>query len=267
MSSLVEQLNTLIQQADWPTEHRMTMQSRRTYESGLDAVNAYRGHLSVFVEALKRFQATYSCPYAYAGIAYTLTSAAAHEDTPAAMRRGWQKALTWLEKSQNLEDDRPEINFIEAVIYIHQAQYQNARLVLDHLYNQDTQNYYLCLAEMKYWEKQGDDQRYRQWFNRAAKAASTKGRQAFILNSLAHIFQKKGVYDKSLKLYRDVTELDPADPWAWHNMSVMLVRLKQFKEAKLCNERALKIMDFGAAREIEQEIKKNIGGLGRLFGR
>ncbi len=26
-------------------------------------------------------------------------------------------------------------------------------------------------------------------------------------------------------------------------------------------------MDFGAAREIEQEIKKNLGGLSRLFGR
>jgi hypothetical protein len=49
-------------------------------------------------------------------------------------------------------------------------------------------------------------------------------------------------------------------------MSVMYVRLDRFKEADQCNKRALSLMDFGAAREIEQVIKQNRGGLGRLFG-
>jgi hypothetical protein len=41
--------------------------------------------------------------------------------------------------------------------------------------------------------------------------------------------------------------------------------MKQFKEAEQCNKRALSIMDFGAARDIEQVIKKNRGGLSRFL--
>jgi tetratricopeptide (TPR) repeat protein len=266
MKTLITELDHVVQQAEWPMEHRLTMQSRRIYENGLDLVNAYRGHPGIYIEALKMFQRSNSCPYAYAGIAFTLTMASSGEDANAA-RPGFQKALKWLEKSQAIEPDRPEINFIEAVIYINRGQLENGRLILDHLTTQDARNYYVCLTEMNYWHQQGDEDRFLQWIHQALEEASNSHRQAYVLNSLANFHFAKRSYNKSIKLFQKVVEIDPYDPWAWHNMSLMLVRMKQFKEAKLCNERALKIMDFGAARQVEQEIKKNLGGLSRLFGR
>jgi tetratricopeptide (TPR) repeat protein len=266
MKTFVDQLENIIQQAAWPMEHRLTMQSRRIYENGLDIVNAYRGHSGIYIEALKIFQGTNSCPYAYAGIAFTLTMASSGEDNVNAVRRGFQKALDWLEKSQAVEPDRPEINFVEAVIYINRGQLENGRLILDHLTTQDPRNYYLCLTEMNYWRRQGDEQRYLHWVHQAMEGANNNHRHAYVLNALAGFHLDKRRYDKSIKLYQKVVEINPHDSWAWHNMSTMLVKMKQFKEAKICNERALKIMDFGAAREIEQEIKKNLGGLSRLFG-
>lgn len=264
--TLADRLEEMAQAATWPAEHRTTMESRRTYETGLDVVNMYRGHPSVLVEGLRRFQATYSCSYAYAGIAYTLAIASfAGSQTPD--RRGLQNAMQWLERSQNFEPDRPEINFIEAVIYLNGKQLDKARMVLDYLANQDPQNYYLITTEMNYWRQRGDEEKYFQWAKKGLEAANRKGRRIFVMNSLAGFYLSKGYLEKSINTYLDLAELDPDDPWLWHNLSVMYVELEMFKEAHQCNQRALSIMDFGAAREIEQVIKKNRSGISRLFGR
>jgi tetratricopeptide (TPR) repeat protein len=263
VGTLVQQLEKMISEVRWPSEHRTTMDCRRAYESGLDAVNMYRGDPNIFVEALKIFQSSRSCPYAYAGIAYTLAMAAA---SGKAKKYGLQRAMEWLEKSQKQEPDRPEINFIEVAIYLNQGQLENARLVLDHLSQQDPHNYFVCLAEVDYWRELRDDDQYHHWLRQAKTGATNRSRQAFVLNSLANFYFDKKLYAKSINVYQRVAEIDPQDPWLWHNMSVMYVRLDRFKEADQCNKRALSLMDFGAAREIEQVIKQNRGGLGRLFG-
>ena len=264
--TLADQLEEMAQAATWPSEHQTTMKSRRAYETGLDVVNMYRGDPAAFVEGLRRFQATGSCSYAQAGIAYTLAIASfAGSQTPD--RRGLQNAMQWLERSQNFEPDRPEINFIEAVIYLNGRQFEKARLVLDYLSNQDPQNYYLITTEMNYWKQRGDEQKYFQWAKKGLDVANRKGRRIFVLNSLAGFYLGKGYLEKSINTYLDLAELDPDDPWLWHNLSVMYVELEMFKEANQCNQRALSIMDFGAAREIEQIIKKNRSGISRILGR
>lgn len=239
----------------------MTVQSRRIYEQGLDIINAYRGDPTFFVEGLRAFQATKSCPYAYAGVAFTFAMAAYGYGGEPGNRRGLKKAMEWLEKSQYLEPDRVEINFIEAVIYVNDGQLDNGRAVLDYLNQQDGKNYYLCLTEMNYWYKRNSEQNYLPWAQRAMDLADSDSRRALVTNGLAGFYLKQGRYDQSIKLYRQVAQLDPNDPWAWHNMSIMLVQMKQFKEAKRCNERALNLMEFGAARMIEEEINKNLGSL------
>lgn len=266
MRTLVSELEKIIEQARWPMEHLMTMKSRRIYEDGLDIVNSYRGHPAVFLDALSAFQATRSTPYAYAGIAFTLAMVASRENTSKAIKRGLDKAMHWLEKSQKLEPDRAEINFIEAVIYLNNKDLDNGRVILNYLNQQDSRNYYICLTEMNYWRRRGDKRQYLQWTQQAMKSANNKMRQAYVLNSLANLYLEDKMYEKSIKTFKKVIKLDPDDPWAWHNMSVIFVELKQFKEADQCNKNALSIMDFGAARQIEQEIKENRGLLGRLFG-
>lgn len=268
MKTLVGELEKIIEQAQWPMEHQMTMKSRRIYEEGLDIVNSYRGHPAVFLDGLNAFQATRSTPYAYAGIAFTLTVAASGEDTSKAIKQGLEKAMHWLEKSQYLEPDRLEINFIEATIYMYGKDLRNSRVVLDYLNQQDSRNnYYVCLTEMNYWRKRGLKQQYFQWFQQAMKTADNNRRQAFVLNSLANFYLENRMYEKSIKAFQKVVKLDPNDPWAWHNMSLMFLDMKQLKEAGQCNKVALSIMDFGAARQIEQEIKKNRGIFGRLFSK
>ena len=92
----------IIQEVNWPTEHRITTQSQRIYESGLDTVNMYRDHPAIFGEALRKFQGTESSPYAYAGIAYTLATASRGRGGQVPDQRGLKRAMHWLEKSQIL---------------------------------------------------------------------------------------------------------------------------------------------------------------------
>jgi tetratricopeptide (TPR) repeat protein len=243
------------------------MQARRAYERGLDLVNLYRGHPGVFFQALPEFQATQSAAYAYAGIAFTLVMASSY-DGDDIHQHGFEEATKWLEKAQEWEPDRIEINFIEAVLYANLGQYENARLILDHLEALESQNYYLCVAEINYWRRQQHSVKWIQWIERTQKLADTRIRQAFTLNVLAGLYSSQGKYSQSIQAYRHMVRLNPEDALAWHDLSVMLVRMRQFKEAEACNQRALSIADFDAARNVQELIKKKRpGGLKRLIGR
>jgi tetratricopeptide (TPR) repeat protein len=178
---------------------------------------------------------------------------------------GFEEALRWLEKAQEWEPNLVEINFIEAVLYINSGQMENGRLILDHLVREGPDNYYLCMTEMNYWSRQKNFDKYVSWLQKANKLADTKLRQARTLSTLANLYFDQGQLDHSIKTYRDVVKLTPDDAWAWHNMSYMFLKMQKLKEAELCNQRALEIMDFGAARDIQEKIKQNKGGLSRLF--
>jgi tetratricopeptide (TPR) repeat protein len=253
-----------VNQTQWPNAHRAAERNRRTYELGLDQINSYHGDPAIFFQALQTFAGTQSCAYAYAGIAFALTMAATVTgDGPYVV--GFEEALRWLEKAQEWEPNLVEINFIEAVVYINWGQLENGRLILDHLAREESDNYYLCLTEMNYWSRQKHHDNYVGWLRKASKSANNKLREAHALSALAHLYLNQGQLEYSIGTFRDVVKLTPNDAWAWHNMSYMFLKLKKLKEAELCNQRALEIMDFGAARDIEEKIKQNKGGLSRLF--
>ncbi len=262
---LISDLIKFIDKMSLPASHRNDANIRRLYEHGLDIINSYRGHPDALLQGLMVFQSTGSVAYAYAGIAYTLVIAASDNDSYD--QHGMQTGMDWLEKAQEWEPSSIEINFIEAVIYINSHQYQNARLVLDHLGLQGSNNYYLALTETQYYEKRLSKNQYFHWLEKANKAANTRARKAFVVNSVAYYYLQEKDFQQSIKHYHQVTKLDPGDAWAWHNMSWMFVRMEKYEDARLCNQKALSIMDFGAARQIESQLKqKKRRGLGRLFG-
>ncbi|MCP5098590.1 MAG: tetratricopeptide repeat protein [Chloroflexi bacterium] len=265
-NSLVDKLIEIINKSQWPAAHRNNSQARRIYERGLDEVNSYRGHPDTLMRALEIFSRTQSSAFAYAGIAFTLVTAATDQDS--FYQPGFDEAMRWLEKAQEWEANLIEINFIEAVIYLNSTQLENGRFILDYLGRQNPNNYYLCLTEMNYYAQKKLKKKYIHWLEKAIKQANSGYRQAYTLNSLAGHYLKHGDYELAIKQYYQVTKIDPNDAWAWHNMSVMFTRMKKFEDAHLCNKKALNLMDFGAARQIEAQLKEKRGSkLGKLFSR
>lgn len=266
---LLNQLVQMVNNANWPASQRTGMQTRRIYERGLDEVNAFSGDPRSYANALGIFQRTDSCPYAYAGIAYTLAHASWLNDKVDA--QGITEAIHWLEKAQEWEADRIEINFIEAFIYIISKDLQNGRAVLDYLGRQNPQYYHYCLMEMLYHRYGNRLSGHNTWFEKALNAAQTPPQQAYACALAGNYYLKLGRYDQSIGLFKEVVKIKPDDAWAWHNMSVMLMSMDNYDDASLCNQKALSIMDFGAARSVEQRLEKykKMGGsrLGRLFKR
>jgi len=266
--SRVDSLLRLVDDVRWPAAHRSDVRARRTYERGLDTAFAFRGDPQVYVEAFQHFQASQSCAYAFAGIAYTLMLAASWHSNEL-YRPGMAAAMEWLEKAQAWEPDAVAINFIEAMIYTNLEEYENARLVLDYLWREKEDSYYLHQAEIVYWYQQQEWEQHLSWVKRTRKLAGNPLRQHHVLSALGDHFLKTGRSAEAIRVYHEVVKVAPHDPWAWHNMSVLLLELGEYDNAEACCDRALELMDFPAARQVKEHIQGQRPGvnLRRLFGR
>ncbi|MCP4417831.1 MAG: hypothetical protein GY805_14500 [Chloroflexi bacterium] len=263
-NTFLEDLLEHIGKMPQPTAHRNSATTRRLYQRGLDTINIYKGRPNSITQGLDIFQATESNAYASAGIAYTLVIISSENDSTNEI--GLTEAMKWLEKAQEWEPNSTEINFIEALVYTHSNQYKNARLVLDHIAWEDPNNYYLALAEAEYYKKRLNNDQFFHWLEKANKVANTAARKAFIFNSAAHFFLRENDFQRAIKNFYQVTKIDPDDAWAWHSISWMFVQMEKYEDARLCNQRALSIMDFDAAREIEAQLgQKKKRGFGRFF--
>ncbi|MGZ3664458.1 MAG: tetratricopeptide repeat protein [Ktedonobacterales bacterium] len=61
-------------------------------------------------------------------------------------------------------------------------------------------------------------------------------------------------YDEALAVYDEYLAHDAKNPWVWHNTSITYFKRGRYDEALRCNDRALALMEFGAARSMRQSI-------------
>lgn len=64
--------------------------------------------------------------------------------------------------------------------------------------------------------------------------------------------------EEALAAYAELNQRYPADPWAWHNRSLILLKRGRYKEALACNQRALAIMPFVAAQKAGEYIRARL---------
>ena len=158
-------------------------------------------------------------------------------------------------------------------IYLSGHQYDKARMVLDYL-NQSPpstypDNYYMCKAAMHYYYAKRDEAKYEEWYARGRKVARNDAERLVLLGMRAGYYlrgKEDREQDIALGAYQEITRIDPKDAWAWHNMSIIHYKKKQYRQAHDCNQRALKIMDFEAARFVERKINEEWKGRKGLFG-
>lgn len=252
--TLSEQLNQLINKANWPQGNVLTEQSKITYEQGIDTLNMYRGDPDVLVDALKIFQSCGVQAYAAAGCAYALMIAA-YESGDSYSATGLEFSRNWLIKAQDLAPGHAEIDFIEAELYLHLGELENTRLVLDELTKATPPHFYVCLGELYYWYTLQDQEQYQRWYEIALPQATTAFRKICLLSRVAGFFMAVQEWKKVIATYRDLAAVDPQDPWLWHNLSLAYYHLERYDKAQQANQQALSLMDFPVAREMEQLLK------------
>lgn len=267
--ALVQKMLPSFARVPLPASAEATSLGRTTYEVGLEKVNNYKNDPKVLAEALRTFQTGDSQPYFFAGLAYTLVAAAREADGSYA-QSGLDAALEWLEKAQALAPDIVEINFIEALIYIYSGRFEDARLILDYLVEQDPNCFYLTEAEVAFWQAQGAQVETIQAYQKAITEAANVPQRLRMQNRLGDFYLAAGMLDKALAVYKEAVHFDRDNPWLWHNISTIFFQQDNMEEAARANKRTLSLMDLPEARQLEQAIKaKTESGsrLGRLFGR
>jgi tetratricopeptide (TPR) repeat protein len=251
-----------------PASAEATSLGRTTYEVGMEKVNNYKNDPKLLAEALRTFQTGDSRPYFFAGLAYVLVAAAREADGSYA-QSGLEAALEWLEKAQESAPDIPEINFIEGLVYIYSGRFEDARLVLDYLTEQDPNCFNLMEAEVAFWQAQGEQEETIRAYQRAISEAANVPQRLRMQNRLGDFYLAVGMLDQALVVYKEAVHFDKENPWLWHNISTVFYGLKNLEEAARANKRTLSLLDFPEARQLEQELKAKMdtGGLRRLFGR
>lgn len=255
---MVQEFTELYKRVKWPEDTRTTAEQRVLFDQGIDVTNSFRGHPDTLVEALKLFVGSGSRPYAFAGAGYVMGSASYLKGGDYD-QHGLETALSWLAKAQEIAPNTPEIDVIEAVIYLQMKRLDNTRKILDHVAGQGTPNYHLCVTYMSYWDSKKDIPQMEHWHKRALEQADTDTRRVFAMTALASAYMMNKMSDKAIEGFKHVLQLNPTDPWAWHNISYMLTHKGQYKEAYFHNQKALGLMDFGVAREIEKYLKTKLG--------
>ena len=255
-SQLINTINRLLHSYEWSSESTISPETKEQYERGLDVVHAYRGDPDQLFEALKVFQAIPSRPYAFAGIAYTLLAASYRHDTEY-QPEGLKETAQWLVEAQSLAPDQVEINFIVAMLYVLQKRDDEARSWLNALALKPP-NYYVCLAEMRYWEHRRDIHKVYDWYVKASKAAERSEQRIYAIHMVAGSLLEADLPMQASEMYEHLAQYTPDDPWLWHNLSIAYYQQGQYEKASECNQRALQLMDFEAARQMTQRLKNRV---------
>ncbi|MGB0387362.1 MAG: tetratricopeptide repeat protein, partial [Ardenticatenaceae bacterium] len=247
-------INELLNSYEWSSEPTVSRETRGQYEQGLDLVHAYRGRPDQLVEAVELFQAIPSRPYACAGVAYTLLAASYLYGTEYDAQ-GVKQAERWLVHAQSFAPNQPEINFIGAIVHVLQTRYDQARYLLNAL-ALPTPNYYVCLAEMRFWEHQSNIHQVYYWYQQAAQVAKREEQRLYVINIMAGNLLEAGLPQQAAEMYEHLAQYTFDDPWVWHNFSIANYRQGEYKKAWESNQRALKLIDFEAARDMERRLKE-----------
>lgn len=266
---LVSQMVPTLRKLKLSDTEALTTAGYKAFEVGRDQVDAYRGDPKTLGNALRIFQTANSLPYECAGIAYTLVVASREQDGDY-YQPGLDEALVWLEKAQKLAPDVTDINAIEPFIYIYGGRLDDARLVLDYLHQQERDHYYLCRAEMAYWEQMGDIEQALEWSQEAMTAAETVPQRLRLTSNVGDMYMELGQLDKALETYKEALHFDPDNAWLWHRASLVEWQLENYQEADRLNRKALDLdPELPPAQQLRQAIteREEENSSGGLFGR
>ena len=255
--NLVTKLLGALEKVKWPSDGTASTQGHSAYLIGLEQLDEYKGDPKTLTATLRTFLSGQSAPYAYAGAANILIIAAKEKDGSYA-NNGLEAAMQYLERAQATAIDIVEINVTEAYIYIYSGQFDNARLVLDYLHEQDIGNFYVTRAEVAYWKKQGALEETVHWTEQAIRAADVVPKKLRLKWQLGDFYLEQGMMDEALAVLQEAVHFDRENMALWHKMAMIHVKQGNLEEAYRINQQSLRIQDYPAGRKLEIALKERM---------
>ncbi|GAB4522521.1 MAG: hypothetical protein OHK0046_35170 [Anaerolineae bacterium] len=258
---MVDYFRKIYQEIDFPSEVEITPQARTMFFQAMDFALMYRGHPNILLGALQRFVETGCRPLAYAGASRILKDAAylSGYDYDA---YGLDVAREWLAIARLDIPTCFEIELVQMNIEIGARNPDAMRSCLKLLSNfgNEGHSYYVALMAMHYFRVVKDPEKRGYWAQLAEKRAQNDLQRLYVLNADASEALENQDFRKAIQKFEQAIAINKQDPWAWHNMSVAYLHLDDLPNAERCNEIALVLMDFGAARHVRELIAQSKRG-------
>jgi tetratricopeptide (TPR) repeat protein len=115
-------------------------------------------------------------------------------------------------------------------------------------------------AESFYYRRYGSKEQYETAIRRMIELAPSRVVKQGGYDRLASFYAEQGRVDDALATYRQMLfEFPDGSAWLWHNYSLQLMKAKRYQEALEASDRALTFFEFGVAREVNNQARKELG--------
>jgi tetratricopeptide (TPR) repeat protein len=115
-------------------------------------------------------------------------------------------------------------------------------------------------AESFYYRRYGSKEQYETAIRRMIELAPSRVVKQGGYDRLASFYAEQGRVDDALATYRQMLfEFPDGSAWLWHNYSLQLMKAKRYQEALEASDRALTFFEFGVARDVNNQARKELG--------
>jgi len=254
-----------------PLNAPITAEARQLFYRAVVRVGSYRGHPDVLYETAALLGEQAPAPLYHAGLALVLT-ASSYISGGNYDPLGLTHARAAIDIAQVYAPDAIEVRYALAAVLLRYKQLDEAAPHIEFLLAQEPDNSHFLTLNMLLLAERKQFAAAVEWFDRIDKMPLVEAQRINLANSLAFYCMAANRDGEAIRLYRQVLAMTPQDPWAWHNLSIIHLRRKNYWQCYRCNRRALGIMQFGAAHYVRgrldvalrRQVRTAIGWLAAL---
>jgi tetratricopeptide (TPR) repeat protein len=252
-----------------PEQTTISPQAEAAFQAALDQANTYRGDPRIFEAVLQAFQQTNCLPLCLAGIAYVHTLGA-YQQGEAFDSQGLAMARKWLHQAEQYAPNHPDVLAVRAQIELADLQPDTAQNTLARICEISPDHYLASLTALDVAIRSGQADAFSVALAQAQKLANNNTRRNTVLRRAAWYYMRNGSAKQCIQTMTEIAQLDPNDPWNWHNLSLVHLARYNLLGAWRCNAQALKLMPFEAALAARKQIRRKVldlvGGIALLLG-
>jgi tetratricopeptide (TPR) repeat protein len=237
-----------------PTRYSVTLEDRAQFAHASHVLSDYHGLPEQLQDAFEEFIQIQSKPLFHAGlttflITYSYVQGYTYEE------KGLENAQGWLQEAQKLAPDEWGVLLAGLDYYLAAKKYPECRELLERSLNLYPNDFELHVRRINFLTRQGTVRQIENAVGIARKLDLTKEQERKLLDLEAQSYLIRRQWNKAIKKYKKLTKLKPDNPWVWNNLSIAQLETKNAFTAYASNRRALRLMDFGAARSMQKQIR------------
>jgi len=236
-----------------PTGLADTPERKAFYVKAKTKIKSYHGHPDVLLDALALLERS-SEAYAYIGIAQILT-AAAYLSGDAYDREGLAKAVGYLDKARALSHDAFELSLTEVSIRTAFAQDEKAKELLQQLVEEYPDASEPQVELLHNHVLNGESEQAEKLYEKLLLVIPEPERKA-LYDSMYRLYISEDRPERAIECLKKSLVLEPHNPWTHHNISLLYLHSGEIAQSRLHNKKALRIMPFGNALIVKEELKR-----------